>query len=156
MNLFFKGLLVAFVVILLDQWSKYYVFNIFAKSEINVIEVLPFFNLSKVYNYGISFGMLGNIAYGKLILSSVAIVIVLILLFWLYKVRKNYLSVALGMVIGGAIGNIIDRVRVGAVADFLDFHIAGYHWPAFNIADSAVFLGVAVLLIDSFLDKDKV
>jgi signal peptidase II len=79
--------------------------------------------------------------------------IAIALLFWLYQVKNLYLTIALGLVIGGAFGNAIDRIINGAVADFLDFYIGNYHWPAFNLADSAIFIGVSMLLIDEFLFK---
>ncbi|MBC7136816.1 MAG: signal peptidase II, partial [Oceanibaculum nanhaiense] len=80
------------------------------------------------------------------ILSLVAIIIAAGLFVWLRRARNPLLAVALGLVIGGALGNVIDRVRFGAVVDFLDFHISGYHWPAFNIADAAISLGVVMIL----------
>jgi signal peptidase II len=83
------------------------------------------------------------------LLPLVAIVIIIMLVAWLTRADRPILVVALGAVIGGAIGNLIDRIRFGAVADFLDVHAFGYHWPAFNIADSAITIGVAVLIFDS-------
>lgn len=154
MKMLLKGLFIAFLTAAFDQWSKFYVFNLFTETGRNVIEILPFFNLSKVYNYGVSFGMFSHIAYGRLILSFIALAIVIMLCFWLFRTTKFYMAIAMGMVIGGAVGNVIDRFRFGAVADFLDFHVGGYHWPAFNIADSAVFIGVFILFIDSFLSKE--
>jgi signal peptidase II len=73
-----------------------------------------------------------------------------VLLIWLYRNEKIYLTYALGLITGGAVGNLFDRIKNGAVADFLDFHIASYHWPAFNAADSFVFIGVAILLLEDF------
>ena len=102
------------------------------------------------WNRGVSFGLFNNDSpYNALILSIVAVVISGLLLIWLARARQPMLAYGLGAVIGGAIGNLIDRVRFGAVADFLDFHIWGYHWPAFNVADSAITIGVAVLIVDS-------
>ena len=72
---------------------------------------------------------------------------------WMWKADTVLLATALGLVVGGAIGNVIDRILHGAVFDFLDFHIAGYHWPAFNVADSAITIGVAFLIIDSLKSR---
>jgi len=155
MSNFVKGILIAVVIFVLDQFSKYYVFAMLDERAYPVIEVMPYFNLVKVYNYGVSFGMFNNLAYGQVILSVVAIIITIILLIWLKKVAKLHMSIALGLIIGGAIGNIVDRIRFGAVADFLDFYVGDYHWPAFNIADSAVVVGVFILLIDSFVSDDE-
>jgi signal peptidase II len=153
-NMFVKGLILAIIVLVLDQWSKFYIFNLLDSQNTQVIDILPFFRLVKVYNYGVSFGMFNDLAYGKLILSSVASIITIILGVWLYRVKDWYMAVALGLIIGGAVGNIIDRVSMGAVADFLDFYIGAYHWPAFNVADIAVVVGVGILLLDSFFKKD--
>ena len=152
---FIKGIIIAVIVLLLDQYSKFYIFDLLDQQQYPMIEITSFFNLVKVYNYGVSFGMFDQMASGRVILSAIAIIITIILLIWLYRAKYTYLAIGLGLVIGGAIGNIIDRIRIGAVADFLDFHIMGYHWPAFNVADSAVFVGVLILLIDSFLQKEE-
>jgi signal peptidase II len=157
MKMALKGLGISALVILIDQWSKYYVFKMLDAINVDhpAIEVLPFFNLVRVYNYGVSFGMFNGLEYGKLILSFVAIFITLVLCVLLFKVKKTYLAVAFGLIIGGAIGNIIDRLTVGAVADFFDFYVGEYHWPAFNIADSAVCIGVVVIILDEFFGKRK-
>ena len=77
--------------------------------------------------------------------------IVIFMSFWLIRANEKYTILALGCVIGGAIGNIIDRIRFGAVVDFLDFHVSGFHWPAFNLADSTIFIGVVILIIGSIV-----
>ena len=111
------------------------------------VEVLPVLNLVLVRNEGVSFGMLGGVMpWWALIVVSLAIVAVLAT--WLWRAQSRVLSVALGLVIGGALSNVLDRVRHGAVTDFLDFHFATYHWPAFNLADMAIVAGAALLLLD--------
>ncbi len=81
--------------------------------------------------------------------------IITYLLFWLFRSKKSYIDLALSLIIGGALGNLIDRAINGAVADFLDFHLFGYHWPAFNLADSIVFIGVFMLIFENqFIKKD--
>lgn len=153
---FFIGIITAIITAFLDQWSKLYAFAILDERLGEPVVVTPFFNLVKVYNYGVSFGMFNDIAYGRVILSAIAIAITIFLLVWLVKEKKTYMVIALGLIIGGAIGNIIDRVTIGAVADFLDFYVGNYHWPAFNLADTAVFIGVAIVLLDSFFeDKEE-
>ncbi len=115
------------------------------------IEILPFFNIVMVWNQGVSFGMLNNeTAYGALLLSGLSLLISAVFLIWLFRSRSQLQCLAIGFVIAGAIGNVIDRVRFGAVVDFLDFHVAGFHWPAFNIADSCIFIGVFLLIVQSF------
>ena len=113
------------------------------------VEVLPVFNLVLVRNHGASFGMLSGIApWWALILLALAIVAGLSV--WLWQSQSRLVNVALGLVIGGALGNIIDRMRFRAVTDFLDFHLGAYHWPAFNLADVAVVCGVALLVLDGY------
>lgn len=143
------GLTIAAVILVADQASKWLILEIVMQPP-RIIEVTGFFNIVMVWNRGVSFGMFGEGGEaGRWILSGVALAISAFLLNWLRQVDHRVSALAIGMVIGGAIGNVVDRVRFGAVADFLDFHLFGYHWPAFNIADSAIVIGVALLLIDS-------
>jgi signal peptidase II len=144
------GLTAAAIALVLDQVSKFAFYDLLVAKEQRAIEVLPFFNLVTVWNYGISFGMFNSgSASGSIIFVGLALAIVVALLVWLRNVTTPLVAAALGLVIGGAIGNVIDRLRFGAVFDFLDFHAAGWHWPAFNIADSAICIGVFLLCIDA-------
>ena len=149
-----RGLGISAVIIALDQVSKWWVTDVVMQPPHN-IEVLAFFNIVLAYNRGVSFGMFaaGSDA-GKWMLVGVAGVITVFLLHWLTK-ATNRLSVwALGLIIGGAIGNVIDRIVTGAVVDFLDFHAYGYHWPAFNVADISIFIGAALLIAESLFIRD--
>lgn len=152
----FLGLAIALVVVLFDQLSKYYMLNE-VLGEQAVIEVTPFFNWVRAWNTGVSFSMFNDYgSAGAIMLSVVAGVIVIALIVWLKNERDRLAQAALGMVIGGAIGNVIDRVRLGAVFDFLDFHIADSHWPAFNLADSFICAGAVILIIQSiFIKKEE-
>jgi signal peptidase II len=142
------GLGVAAGVVLLDQLSKAAMLAMLD----DPIVVTPFLNLVVVWNRGVSFGMFDSAgAYGPWLLSGLALAVVAALLWWLRRVEQPFVAVALGLVIGGALGNVIDRVRFGAVFDFLDVHVAGYHWPAFNVADSAICIGAVLLLVDGLL-----
>jgi signal peptidase II len=117
------------------------------------IAIMPYFNLTMVWNHGVSFGMLQGAGIWPL--TVIAIVICGFLGHWLLKTNSKTEAVALSLIIGGAIGNVIDRLRFGAVADFFDFYIGDWHYPAFNIADSAIAIGVVVLLIYGlFLNKE--
>lgn len=119
-----------------------------------VLQVLPNFNLVSVWNKGISFGLFNKATdYGPMILVGLSLVISVFFLVWLFRTDDIVQSIGILMVIGGALGNVIDRVRYGAVFDFLDFHLFDYHWPAFNIADSGIVLGVAVLILHSFFTE---
>ncbi len=120
------------------------------------IEILPFFNLVTVWNRGVSFGIFSSdSALVPWLLSAFALAVCGFLMAYLARARRWLLVVAIGGVIGGAVGNIIDRVRFGAVADFLDFHAFGLHWPAFNVADSAIVVGVALMLVDALFASDE-
>lgn len=148
------GLTIALVLVALDQLSKWWVV---AKlmSPPRVIELAPFANLVMVWNTGITFGLFGDALWGRWAFAGLALVIVAILLSWLSRAVYRGTAIALGLVIGGAIGNVIDRIRWGAVADFLDFHVAGWHWPAFNVADSAIVIGVSLLLLEALFSRKE-
>jgi len=142
------GLVVAGLVIFLDQLSKLAILMLLD----HAVAVTPFLNLVVVWNRGVSFGMFASAgALMPWLLSGLALAVVVALGFWLRRVADPLVGVALGLIIGGALGNVIDRVRFGAVVDFLDFHALGYHWPAFNVADSAICVGAALLLVDGLL-----
>ena len=139
------GLGCAAAVFALDQGTKALALGSTALAQ--GAEVLPVLNLVLVRNKGVSFGMLGGVAPWWA-LAALGVTIVAILAAWLWRAQGRVLSLALGLVIGGALSNILDRARHGAVTDFLDFHLAAYHWPAFNLADVAVVTGTALLLLD--------
>ncbi|OAN52426.1 signal peptidase II [Paramagnetospirillum marisnigri] len=161
-----RGLAAALLVIVLDQISKWWIMEKVMRPEgvtgtpfftPERVTITPFFDLVMTWNRGVSFGI-GNTdgPWNALILSVLAVVIVVFMLFWLRKAEGLLLQIALGGIIGGALGNVVDRVRFGAVADFLDFHLAGQHWPAFNLADSAISVGAAILVFDSlFAGRDS-
>lgn len=153
-KLFLAGLAISLLIIFLDQWSKATVLVLPELSGNDRIEITSFFNIVLVMNRGVSFGMLSG-HNQPLLLAIVAIIIIMILLNWLWKNSSLVIALAIGSIIGGAIGNVLDRVRYGAVVDFLDFHIMELHWPAFNIADSFVFIGVVVLCFYSMFFEKK-
>jgi len=153
--LFKLGITLALAVLVLDQASKWWILHQVMQPP-RAIEVTSFFNLVLAWNRGVSFGMFSSAnAYGPLLLTGLALAIVLALGVWLYKVETRFSALALGLIIGGAIGNVIDRVQFGAVVDFLDFHLMGYHWPAFNVADSAICVGAAMLILESLFQPGK-
>jgi signal peptidase II len=153
-KLFTRGIAILFAFLALDQASKYYLLHILKIYEIGQIEVTSFFNLVMVWNRGMSFGMFNQFEHSIIILSVIAIIISSYLLYWLAKTESKIEAIALPLIVSGAIGNVIDRVLYKAVADFFDFHIFGYHWPAFNVADSCIFIG-AMLLIISIIKTDN-
>ena len=149
------GLPVAAAIIVFDQAAKFWiVLDVMVPPQ--TIEVSSFFNIVMVWNRGASFGLFsGHSLWVPLILCAVAVVISVALAIWMHKARSRWLETSLGMVIGGALGNAIDRVMYSAVADFLDFHIYDYHWPAFNVADIAISVGVVMLLFDGLIEKRR-
>jgi signal peptidase II len=142
------GLVVAAVVVVLDQLTKWAILIWLERAMV----LTPFFNLVLVWNRGVSFGMFDSESrVGPWVLSGLAFAVVALLLGWLRRVDDPLTATGLGLIIGGAIGNVIDRVRFGAVIDFLDFHALGWHWPAFNVADSAICVGALLLVVDGLL-----
>ena len=119
-----------------------------------VVDVTGFFNLVYVENRGISFGFFGGSeGFARWSLTALALAIVVGLAVWLWRAETRPLAIGIGLVMGGALGNVIDRVARGAVVDFLDFHAFDRHWPAFNVADSAIVVGVLVLLADGLFAR---
>ena len=147
----FVYFLIVALVILCDFASKVLILNTLTKDM--VIEVAPFFNLVLAMNKGISFSMFSNA--GPYILTALALGICAFIVYLLFTEKDNFTRCCLSLILGGAIGNIIDRIRFKAVVDFLDFHAFGHHWPAFNVADSCICVGVILLLFRMILKKEK-
>jgi len=143
------GGVIAVISIITDQATKWWVLEGIMQPP-RVIPMTPFFNLVLTWNNGVSFGLFNNNnELNALILSLLAIAIVIFLIFWLHKAENKRVAIGLGLIIGGALGNVIDRGIHGAVVDFLDFYVSGYHWPAFNVADSCISIGAVILIFDS-------
>ena len=147
------GLVIAGLVIVFDQFSKYYVLHHFLGVN-SYIQFGDYFNVVRAWNTGVSFSMFNNYGnIGAYILSAVAIAVVIALFVWLRTEKSKLVQVALGMIMGGAIGNVIDRLRLGAVFDFLDVHIGEHHWPAFNVADSFICIGAGLIILSAVIMK---
>lgn len=138
------GLIVA--VIAFDTWIQAWVFASLTQNDA-AITVTPFFRLVRVWNPGVSFGMFQGLAHGQWILSLLALGIITVLARLLWRTTCRLHAGAYALIIGGAAGNVLDRIMYGAVADYLDFHAFGYHWPAFNVTDAAIFIGVCLLVL---------
>lgn len=147
----------AIVIVIVDQISKHWILNGLQLVEQGPgVRILPFFELKLLYNRGISFGLFQSPEGKELIrwlLAGFSAAVAVGLAVWVYKVVKPLTAVAIGLIIGGAIGNLIDRVRIGAVVDFLDFHPI-FPW-VFNVADAGITIGVMVLVLETFLAPDK-
>lgn len=141
----------ALVVIVIDQITKAWILNGLDLMEVGRVEVWPpIFNFSFVLNDGVSFGLFGGGA-ARWALSVFSIVVALALAWWATRADRKLLTFAIGLVMGGAIGNVIDRIRFGGVVDFLDFSGTGLFPWIFNIADSAITIGVILLILDSLI-----
>ena len=150
-RLFGFALFASFLVVGVDQASKWFMAAVVMDPP-RVIPVTPFFNLVLGFNPGVSFGLLSDLgSSGPVALSVLTLTIIAFLVLWLWRTQDILEASALGLIIGGAAGNLIDRLRDGAVTDFLDFYVGQYHWPTFNLADIAISLGVGLILIGSFL-----
>lgn len=148
------ALSLAAVAILLDQISKWIIVEQVMQPP-RVIPVTDFFNLVFTFNRGVSFGLLSSDSpWAPWLLSAFAVAVSIGLLIWLRSLGSRFAAVGIGLIVGGAIGNVIDRLRFGAVVDFLDFHVAGWHWPAFNVADSAITVGVIMIVLQGLFAPD--
>ena len=143
------GLLVALVTFAFDQWSKYYVVDVLGLvNRGDQYPLLPFFDLTRTNNYGVSLGMFEatspEMRWG---LVAMTIIIALVVLVWMMREKKLWDIAALGLILGGAAGNIVDRASYGYVVDFADFHIGDFQpFLIFNVADAAISIGVVIIL----------
>ena len=155
-GLFRLGLIFAGFILIFDQLSKWFVLDVLLLPKVQHIPLLAFgpfgLDLTMVWNRGVTFGLFsGDGPWNHVILAGLALAIAVFLLRWLARAEGRMVAVALGAVIGGAIGNVVDRLRFGAVVDFVDSHAWGWHWYVFNVADAAIVCGVGVLLLDALL-----
>lgn len=149
------GLFLAILVLFLDQVSKLAILE-WVRPQAAGIAVTGFLAIVLVWNRGMSFGML-NVGDPLVpwILGAIAVAVAVGLVWWLARARRGLVILGLGLVLGGAVGNLVDRLLYGAVVDFVLLHAGGWHFPAFNVADSAITLGVAALLWDSLFTKPE-
>jgi len=155
-----RSLFLAALILLADQLSKWAILNVVMQPP-QVIGITGFFNLVLTYNTGVSFGLFqGDAAWKPYFLIAVNTVVSVGQLVWLRRETRRggsagLLPWAVGLVVGGALGNAVDRFYLPGVVDFLDFHLAGWHWPAFNVADSAIVCGVALIVADGLFQPGR-
>lgn len=148
------GLVLALFGLISDQGHKYWMLNHYDIDAWGRVQITPFFDLVLVWNEGISYGLFSQDSdLGRMVLIGLTSLVVLGLLVWLVRAETKLVAASLGLVIGGAIGNIIDRIYHGAVADFFYLHIGSFNWYVFNIADVWIVTGVIGLLYDSFFGR---
>ena len=150
-------LLLLLLLLVLDQLTKQFALDAAIGTAPQLItRILPFFNIVLVWNSGVSFGMFSDFAQWMPFVLIVATGLMTVALaVWFWRASDTLTLCALACIMSGATGNIIDRIRFGAVVDFLDFHAFGYHWPAFNVADSSIFIGVMLLIWESLTTKQN-
>lgn len=144
-------LLLSAVVFVLDQLVKWWVIQEFALYQ--QLPVLPFFSLTLAYNTGAAFSFLGDASgWQRWFLSGIAVIVSVMLIGWLKQLRsgENWQACSLSLILGGALGNLIDRLLHGHVTDFLLFYYKNWYFPAFNLADTAITVGAAILILDMF------
>ncbi len=148
---FHLGLIIAFFVLALDRVSKWWIMDILELPKIQMVKILPIFNLQWAENRGVSFSLLtADGDFGRWALVGVTLLIAIGLGIWLKYVQSRLLAIAIGLVVGGAFGNIYDRAVFGYVADFLQFHVGDWYFAIFNVADSCITIGAALLIWDNF------
>lgn len=152
----YYGFIFTFLVFIADRASKWWVLDVYDLKTNGPLDVLPFFKLTLVWNFGISLGLFQmESETGQYILIAVTGAISLVIGFWLLRATDKALKIGLGLVLGGALGNIWDRFEYGAVADFLYFHTGDWSFYIFNVADAAITIGVVLLLWDALLSPQK-
>ena len=149
-----KYLLLALAVLLLDQLSKLWVLASYQPYEVQPL--LPVFNMTLVFNKGAAFSFLSDAGgWQRWFFTGLASLVSIVLLGWLLRLKSDerLTGLSLALILGGALGNLLDRVRLGQVVDFLDFYWRQWHWPAFNLADSAIFIGVVLMLLSGLRQR---
>lgn len=150
------GAVAALVVLIADQASKWWILNVVHLPDVGQIVLLPVLNLTMVWNRGVTFGLLNGFGqWSTLLLAAVALAVVAALTVWLRRAESRLVATALGAIVGGALSNVIDRLRFGAVVDFIHAHVGGWSWYVFNLADAAIVCGVAALVIDSLMSRRR-
>ena len=145
-----KWIWIAVVVVILDQLTKY-----IASTSLEIyqpVAVMPMFNWTLMHNTGAAFSFLANEnGWQRWFFAVIAVVVSVVIVLWIKRLEQHekWQAAALALILGGAIGNVIDRIWLGYVVDFIDIYYESSHWPAFNVADSAIFIGVAMIIIDS-------
>lgn len=145
---------ISVIFFIIDQWTKQLAETHLFEGE--RFEVMPFFNFTLAYNKGAAFSFLANQGgWQVFFFATISTVVSIGLLYWLYTLtaKNRWLSIALSLIFSGAMGNLYDRLTMGKVVDFIDWYYASYHFPAFNVADSVIFLGAAMMIYDSFMHQ---
>lgn len=154
------GVVAGLVVLVADQISKWWVLDVLDLPELRQVVLLPVLNLTMVWNHGVTFGLFNGLgSAGHIFLAAIALAVVAALGLWLRKAESALVATAIGAIAGGAIGNVIDRVRYGAVVDFIHAHVGSpwgdLSWYVFNVADAAIVCGVGALILDAQFSRRR-
>lgn len=152
-----KWLWLSLLVIILDQFSKYVVSDLLHLYE--SVAVLPFFSITLLHNPGAAFSFLaGAGGWQRWLFTGIALVVSVVIVVWVKRLpaTEKWQAAALSLILGGALGNVIDRLRLSYVVDFLDFYYRQWHWPPFNVADSAITVGVAIMLLSALRARKSI
>jgi lipoprotein signal peptidase len=144
------GAISGLIVLAADQASKYWILNVLDLPNSRQIVLLPVLNLTMVWNQGVTFGLLNGLGeWSHFVLAAIALAVVVALGLWLRRAENIMSAIAIGAIAGGAVGNVIDRLRYGAVVDFIHAHLGAWSWYVFNVADAAIVCGVVALIVES-------
>jgi len=151
------GVVSALFVLGADLGSKYWILHVLDLPDLRQVVLLPVLNLTFVQNQGVTFGLLHGLgAWSHFVLAGIALVVVGALCVWLRRAENALVALAIGAIAGGAVGNVIDRLRYGWVVDFIHAHVGDWSWYVFNVADAAIVCGVMVLILESqFLRRSR-
>jgi signal peptidase II len=150
------GIAAAIVVLVADQASKWWILDVIHLQPGDSVVLLQVLSLTLVENYGVTFGLLTGFGqWSYLLLTAIALAVVAALGIWLRRAESRLVATALGAIVGGALSNVIDRLRFGFVVDFIHAHVGGWSWYVFNVADAAIVCGVAALVLDSLLPRAR-
>ncbi len=148
------GFVIAALALGINEVSKWWLLKIYDIDSRGIVTITPFFDLTLIWNKGVSYGLFQQeTVIGRYFLIGITLLIAGFLVVWLMRVRSFLIAAAIGLILGGALGNVIDRIQYGAVADFFSFHFRGFYWYVFNVADIWVVAGAGLLIYDSLFNK---
>ena len=151
-----RWLWLGFIVVILDQWTKFLALKHLSLN--NPYTVMPFFNFTLTFNAGSAFSFLSSASGWQIwLLIGLAVIVCLLILVWLGRIPRqaHWLAISLVLIFGGALGNLIDRFHYGYVVDFIDVYVKNWHYPTFNLADTAICIGVTMLIINLYLNRSR-
>jgi len=154
LNKHFQSFLLIIFIILFDRFTKYWVISYFNADSSDIIYLAPFLNIDLIWNKGIAFGLFFFEEKKYYLLITIFILVIILILIWWMSNTFGVENFSISMIIGGAIGNVVDRIYYSAVPDFIDFHINNFHWFVFNMADIFITIGIVLMILSEFKKND--